>query len=91
VVAAAYGAGLPVVVTPVGGLTEQVIDGRTGVIAAAATPEAVADAVRRLIDTPGLYAACRSGVLKFADEHSFDSFASALGNAVLDLIGSARK
>jgi glycosyltransferase involved in cell wall biosynthesis len=91
VVAAAYGAGLPVVVTPVGGLTEQVIDGETGVIAAATTPEAVADAVRRLIETPGLYSACRRGVLKFADEHSFDRFAGSLGDAVLELIGGSSR
>ena len=90
VVAAAYGAGQPVVVTPVGGLTEQVIDGETGVIAAAVTPGAVADAIRRLIETPGLYPACRRGVLKFADEHSFDRFARSLGDAVLELIGGSR-
>ncbi len=87
VVAAAYGAGLPVVVTPVGGLTEQVIDRETGVIARAATPEAVADAVRSLAETPGLYTACRLGVLEFARKHAFDRFARTLGDAALDLLG----
>lgn len=55
VAAAAYGAGLPVVATPVGGLVDQVQDGATGVLARAATPEALAQAVRRLIETPDLY------------------------------------
>jgi glycosyltransferase involved in cell wall biosynthesis len=75
------------VVTPVGGLTEQVIDRETGVIARAATPEAVADAVRSLAETPGLYTACRLGVLEFARKHAFDRFARTLGDAALDLLG----
>jgi glycosyltransferase involved in cell wall biosynthesis len=87
VVAAAYGAGLPVVATPVGGLVEQVVDGETGAIADAATPEALAAAIRRLFETPGLYAACRVGVDAYARNHCFDRFAEALGDAVLELVG----
>jgi glycosyltransferase involved in cell wall biosynthesis len=55
VAAAAFGAGLPVVATPVGGLKEQVKDGVTGVLAARVDAAALADGVRRLVHEPGLY------------------------------------
>ena len=55
VVAAAFGANLPVIATPVGGLVEQVIDGKTGIVAAAANGPSLAEAVQRLFFTPGLY------------------------------------
>lgn len=61
VVEAAYGMGLPVVVTPVGGLQEQVIQNETGLIAAAATPAALAEAILRLCTDNALYQHCREG------------------------------
>lgn len=45
VVPLAHALGVPVVVTPVGGLTEQVHDGIDGVVARAVTPAALADAM----------------------------------------------
>jgi glycosyltransferase involved in cell wall biosynthesis len=83
VVAAAYGAGLPVVATPVGGLAEQVVDGTTGVLARSTSAADFADAIRRLIETPGLYENCRSGVAAHAEKQSPERFAMALGDAVL--------
>ena len=47
VVAAAHGFGLPVIATPVGGLIEQVADGRTGLLADAVSAEALARAMER--------------------------------------------
>jgi glycosyltransferase involved in cell wall biosynthesis len=47
-----------VVVTPVGGLTEQVIDGETGVVAAGVDAASVHDAVARLLDDPALARHC---------------------------------
>jgi glycosyltransferase involved in cell wall biosynthesis len=82
VIAAAYGAGLPVVATPIGGLAEQVIPGETGLVAEAATPEAVAQALRRLIEDPALYRDCREGVERIRATHGWDRFAAALGNVV---------
>jgi glycosyltransferase involved in cell wall biosynthesis len=82
VVAAAYGAGLPVVATPVGGLAEQVVDGTTGVLARSTSAADFADAIRRLIETPGLYENCRSGVAAHAEKQSPERFAMALGDAV---------
>lgn len=55
VAAAAFGAGIPVVATPVGGLREQIQDGETGVLAKRVDADSLADAAARLIDDPGLY------------------------------------
>jgi glycosyltransferase involved in cell wall biosynthesis len=49
VAATAFGAGLPVVATPVGGLVEQVIDGHTGVLAKSCSAMDFALAVRRVV------------------------------------------
>ncbi len=48
VAAAAHGSGLPIVVTPVGGLTEQVRDGVDGLVARAVSAEAIAECLERL-------------------------------------------
>jgi glycosyltransferase involved in cell wall biosynthesis len=88
VVAAAYGAGLPVIATPVGGLAEQVTDGETGTLASDATPAAFAEATRRLLETPGLYDACRQGAARYCEAHSAERLARALGDAVLATIGA---
>ncbi|WP_109122050.1 glycosyltransferase family 4 protein [Azospirillum sp. TSO22-1] len=77
VVPTACGMGLPVVVTPVGGLVEQVEEGRTGRIAAAVTAEAVAAAAAALIDDPEGYARCSQGALAFArDRLSWEAIAA---------------
>lgn len=67
VIAAAYGMGLPVIVTPVGGLTEQVVDGKTGVIAAEITPQSFADAMVALCTDSSLYSRCREGAKRLGD------------------------
>lgn len=83
VVAAAYGAGLPVVVTPAGGLVEQVVPGVTGLIAAATMPAAVAAAIRSLADDRGLLATLRKGVAANRDARSMERFFSAVTNIAL--------
>ncbi|MDP1908293.1 MAG: glycosyltransferase family 4 protein, partial [Hyphomicrobium sp.] len=45
VAALAFGNTMPVVATPVGGITEQVVDGRNGIVSAAPTARAFADAI----------------------------------------------
>jgi len=74
VIAAALAAALPVVATPVGGLVEQVRHRDTGMIAEAASAEAIADAIRALAGDPALYARCSAGALKLAEETSWPSF-----------------
>ncbi len=87
---AALGAGLPVIVTPVGGLVEQVEDGTTGLVASAAEPEALAAAVRRLATTPGLYDAMRAAIARKGDERSMARFAQDLLDVVARLPASRR-
>jgi glycosyltransferase involved in cell wall biosynthesis len=48
--------GIPCVVTDVGGLPETVLDGRTGFVVPGDCPQACADAVERLLETPELWA-----------------------------------
>ena len=55
IAAAALGAGVPVVITPVGGLIEQVRDGREGFVAKDVTAPAIAAAIRRLTENPEKY------------------------------------
>jgi glycosyltransferase involved in cell wall biosynthesis len=86
VIAAAYGAHLPVVATPVGGLTEQVADGRTGLLAKGATAKDIADAIRKLIETPGLYAACRNGVADYAATRMPGDFVRLLGDRIAGIL-----
>lgn len=78
VVASALGAGVPVVATPVGGLAEQVRDGVTGLVAASVSATALADALRALMDTPGLHGRLASNVVAERQAKSPDAFIAAL-------------
>jgi glycosyltransferase involved in cell wall biosynthesis len=53
---------VPVVATPVGGLVEQVAHLRTGLVAAAVSPQAFAQAVAELLHSAALYEACSSEI-----------------------------
>jgi glycosyltransferase involved in cell wall biosynthesis len=59
----AMGAGVPVVVTPLPGLVDQIVPGESGLVAEATTPDAVAAAIRRLATDPALYARLSAGAL----------------------------
>lgn len=59
--------GLPVVVTPVGGLVEQVVPDQTGVVAENCSVAAIGAAIERFIREPGLYSRCAAGAATFAD------------------------
>jgi glycosyltransferase involved in cell wall biosynthesis len=78
VIPSAYGLGLPVVATPVGGLAEQIHPGETGLLAAAPTAAALADAIRQMMGDTALYARCSAGALAEArGALSWDVVASA--------------
>jgi glycosyltransferase involved in cell wall biosynthesis len=82
VAAAAFGAGLPVVATPVGGLKEQVMDGVNGVLADDCSPAAFAAALSRLAGNADLYATLRRN-LDAGGAHSMQRFLRELVGAVL--------
>lgn len=72
--AAAFGSGLPVVAVPTGGLAEQVIDGKTGVVASAATADALASAIRTIVGDPKLHSAICANLLASKTERSTKLF-----------------
>lgn len=74
VAAAAFGAGVPVVATPVGGLVEQVRDGETGVMASEVNAASLADALARLINDPILYQSIVARLQVDSEERSMSRF-----------------
>lgn len=78
VAAAAFGAGLPVVATPVGGLLEQIRDGTTGILARGVTAADFADAVEGLAGDPLLYGRIAAAMKETAGERSVKRFAEAI-------------
>jgi glycosyltransferase involved in cell wall biosynthesis len=74
VIASAFGAGLPVVVTPVGGLVDQVTSGVNGIVAQSVTADAVAAAIRVVVEDPTLLARLREGVAATRQERSVTRF-----------------
>lgn len=76
--AAALGSALPMVVTPVGGLKEQVEDGVTGLVATEVDAPSVAAALSRLMTEPGLYAALVAELAAKRHARSTDAFVAAI-------------
>ncbi len=74
VAATALGSGIPVVTTPVGGLPGQIDDGRTGIVAERADPEALADCIERLVREPGLYDSMCAHIAATRDTRSMRRF-----------------
>lgn len=81
--AIALASGMPVIGVPVGGIPEQVHDGRTGIIASDACAPALADAISRLARDNRLYESLCAGILETADDRSTRRFLSELLSAVL--------
>ncbi|MGD9737941.1 MAG: glycosyltransferase family 4 protein [Bauldia sp.] len=79
---AAHGAGLPVIVTPVGGLADQVRHGVDGLVTATSTAPAIADAIAALATDRALEKRLRAGA---AETRSFDvpAFANRLRELAL--------
>jgi len=78
VAAIALGLGLPLVGCRVGGLTEQVRDGETGVVAETADAAGLARAIRRLASDRRLYAAIRDRIRRNHSDRSMRRFAAQL-------------
>lgn len=74
VVALAHGFGLPVVATPVGGLTEQIRDRQSGLIASSVSAAALADAMQLFVTDAELRGRLSAGVAKAQEEFSMARF-----------------
>ena len=84
VVATAFGSGLPVVTVPVGGLIEQIDHGITGLITENRTANAVADAIRRLVDEPRLLQNLRDGIARLKPQRSMQTFLKSISDVARD-------
>src|SRR5438874_1351001 len=78
VITVAFAAGRPVIATPVGGMSEQIVDGQTGILADAVSGAAIAEAMRRLIVNPDLVATLADGVFALRDQFSMARFLKTL-------------
>lgn len=78
VAAVALGNLMPIVATPVGGLVEQVIDAKTGVLATHALPEPFADAIARLACDATLYEKISCHLTETAPQRSMATFLDAI-------------
>jgi glycosyltransferase involved in cell wall biosynthesis len=90
VVAAALGAGLPCIVTPVGGLIEQITDGETGIIADETTASALSAAVQRLFFTPNIHSTICSTIARRRDQRSMSRFLAECVRVATETIGSTQ-
>ena len=84
VIAAAFGAGRPVIVTPVGGLIEQVRDRLNGMIVDEPSGRALASAVSNLVADPTLYETLVHNIAAESATRSMDSFLDQLLAVSLD-------
>ena len=84
IAALAAGHGLPVISNPVGGLLEQVVEGRTGVLAERAAVPELAAAIARLANSPMLYSSIIHSLAKERENRSMDAFLAALLTCIAD-------
>lgn len=85
IAATAFGAGLPVIATPVGGLVDQIAAGGAGGLAARVDAPALADAVRELLLDRELYSEVCQRIAASRDRRSMARFVS---ESVLNAVGS---
>lgn len=78
VAAVAFGSCMPVIAMPCGGLAEQVIEGRTGLLAREPTSRALADAIRRLVTDPPLFERLSRALKSGAPDRSMKTFIERL-------------
>ena len=83
VAAAAFGAGLPVIATPVGGLIEQVQNGEMGMLAERADSQALADAAECLFSDAALYNRIRDNISARQMDRSVARFVKECVSAAL--------
>jgi glycosyltransferase involved in cell wall biosynthesis len=87
IVAAAFGSGMPVIATPVGGLREQVSHGETGRIAREVSAEAIADEILHLYNNPLEIEFLNENIARQRGGRSMQHFLSTLLNRAKQHIG----
>ncbi|WP_237180923.1 glycosyltransferase family 4 protein [Roseomonas haemaphysalidis] len=87
----ALACGVPVVATPVGGLAEQVTDNETGLLAAAATPEALAAAMARMLDPATRARLARGALLRGAGLADWPAQAEMLLGGIRPWLGLVQR
>ena len=94
VIATSFAAGIPVVVTPTGGLVEQVQHGVNGLVCDNQSAEAIANSIEMMVNNTELRFDCAEGALRTAKEDlSWSSIASKMASICTKLqskAGSAR-
>ncbi|GAB4481759.1 MAG: hypothetical protein OHK0044_30450 [Burkholderiaceae bacterium] len=88
VAAAAFGAAVPVIATPVGGLVEQIEDGVTGILAARTDAASLADAVTRLLRDPDHYQRICRNLVETRPDRSAARFVQLCAQAVRSVLSS---
>jgi glycosyltransferase involved in cell wall biosynthesis len=82
--------GIPVIASDLQGLSEAVLDGKTGLLFQAGQPGKLADAVERLLDTPGLaHSLGQAGRARVEAELSVEAQAAQFKAVLLKRLGGA--
>ena len=86
VVATAFGAAMPVIVTPVGGLAEQVRHLETGVVTESPTAPGLVAAIHTLLRDPDLYERCSRQALREVEQVlAWPAIGSRIAEGIRDL------
>ncbi len=86
VIMEAMAAGLPVISTPIAGVPEMIVEGRTGWVVPEKDPAALAGAIARALSTPDLAATCgEQGRLRAAELFSIETTARRLKHLLVRL------
>jgi glycosyltransferase involved in cell wall biosynthesis len=81
----AFAAGVPVVATPVGGISDFLKDGETGVFCEVRDPQSVANAVRRYLEDPALAARVVGNARKLAaDKYDWNAIAKTVQEKIFE-------
>jgi glycosyltransferase involved in cell wall biosynthesis len=83
IVAMAHGRGLPVIATPVGGLSEQIQHGVTGFLTSSVTSASLAQSIEHVFTTSGLLMHIRDNIRRLHWERSTDRFVAALRDLIV--------
>lgn len=84
-------AGVPVVASAVGGIPEQITHGREGLLVPAGDPQAIAEAVVRICQTPGLGTTLAAAAIRRVAEYDHDAMVTLTEDvyfAALDRAGA---